>query len=281
VGYSLPADEDQDPELARVMHYSEGTNSSQSDSSTVGGARGSGHAAGGSRSLSEGEGGSHATSTGRALTLTDSEVDTETFGTSNGTSKSHAVQHSHANGRAVQRAETEQSTTGASRSLSDGETPSESETWGVNRSVSTVPFYEIEQRLRVSNIEYVSREEQAILHIQQMKYQQQAQCMLSVPMNPEAAFFQFDWRKPVWISDEHRAADHVRVYAPACHTARVQFDDIIDAEVREVKKRKEVAAFPSPIPVEGPTESEPETEKALWDRWHEMSSGRKPRQEKS
>src|SRR4029453_7205960 len=101
----------------------------------------------------------------------------------------HTVQRAHITGRAVQHGENEQVTNGLSRAVQHGETPSESQTWGVNRSVSIVPFYEIEQRLRVSNIEYVSREEQAILHIQQMQNQQIAECMLKVPMNPQAAFF--------------------------------------------------------------------------------------------
>jgi len=279
LGYTLPAEEDNDPELAKVFHYSSGTNSQQSATSSVGGARARAHGAGGNHAQTEGVGGTHATSNGRALSTADSEVDSEIYGSSTGSSKSHAVQRAHITGRAVQHGENEQVTNGASRAVQHGETPSESETWGVNRSISTVPFYEIDQRLRVSNIEYVSREEQAIQHIQQMKYQQQAECMLSVPMNPEAVFFSFDWRKPVWISDEQRDAAHAYVYAPACHTARVQFDDVIDAEeVREIRKRKQVAALPSPVPVDAP--ADPAREAELWDSWHDMGHGRKRRQEK-
>jgi hypothetical protein len=280
LGYTLPADEDDDPELAKVFHYSTGTNSQQSTSSNVGGARGRTHGAGGNHSQTDGVGGTHATSNGHALSTGESEVDSETHGNTTGNTKSHTVQRAHITGRAVQHGENEQVTNGLSRAVQHGETPSESETWGVNRSVSIVPFYEIEQRLRVSNIEYVSREEQAILHIQEMKYQQIAECMLSVPMNPEAAFFRFDWRTPLWISDELQEAEHAVVYDKPCHSPRAQHEEIIDVQAREVRKPKQVAAIHSPVPVEVPTDSDPETEKALWDRWHQMSSGRKHRQEK-
>jgi hypothetical protein len=278
LGYTLPADEDNDPELAKVYHHSSGTNSQQSDSSSVGGARARGHGTGVNRSQTEGEGGSHAMSNGRALTTADSEVDTETYGSSTGNTKSHTVQRTHGTGRAVLHGENEQVANGTSRAVSQGETPSESETWGVNRSVSTVPFHEIEQCLRVSNIEYVSREEQGILNIRQMKYQQIAECMLSVPMHPKAAFFHFDWRESLWISDELREADHALVYDRPYHTPRVQHTDVIEGEAREVRTPKGVRALPSPAPADAP--ADPEAEAALWEHWLNMGHGRKRRQEK-
>src|SRR5262249_17916904 len=157
------------------------------------------HAAGGSRGQTEGVGGTLATSTGRAITTAEIETDSDSYSRSSGRTQTHARQRSRSNGRALQLGESEQVSDGTAHAVSHGETPSENESWSENRSVSTVPFYEIDQRLRVSSIEYVSREEQAIEHIQEMKYRRVAECMLSVPMNPNVAFFRFDWKQALWI----------------------------------------------------------------------------------
>jgi len=51
--------------------------------------------------------------------------------------------------------------------------------------------------------------------------------------------------------------------------------DVVDVEVREIRKRKSIVALPSPAPVDAP--ANPDAEAALWERWHTMSR----RQEKS
>jgi hypothetical protein len=240
IGYTLPAFGGGFPDQ---YDYSFGNNTSQAVASGAGGARALVHTAGGSRATMRGVGGAHALITGHATMTAETNSEAETLGTSRGRTNSQTAQQTHSDGLAVQFGQNEQVTDGASHALTRGLTATEGRSVGANRSVSVTPFHEVSQQLRASNIEYVSREEQAIQHIQQMKYRPTAHCMLSVPMKP-AAFFHFDWKQPVWIPERLRNTCQERVYTRPYHARCMQHGDVIEVEAREVGK-PQAAALPT------------------------------------
>lgn len=148
---------------------------------------------------------------------------TRSMSTSTSEAESESVTTDTSAGRslAYQQGTSEAETTGSSTAVTRGSTPSFSEEENWSTSESVVPFMEVEQRLRPSTIEYVSREEQAITHLQEMKFIPTGDCMASVPMNPVASFFSFDWIKPLRLSPDVRERNLSEVvHAKPIHSPR-------------------------------------------------------------
>jgi hypothetical protein len=203
-------------ELTTTNHETAGASTVFLASQSAGGSRVRSQSAGGSRAHASSHGGSrmHASTRGGARGVTHSA----SVSTSEAESESQTVSKTRGTSIAHQQGTSKVETTGATRSVSHGRTPSvaEEESWTTSESV--VPFMEIEQRLRPSSIEYVSRDEQAISHIQQMKFQRTGECMVSTPMNPAATFFRFDWIRPTSLSPQVRERNLERVHALPYHS---------------------------------------------------------------
>jgi hypothetical protein len=196
-------------ELTTTMNEAAGSSMAFVSGMSAGGSEVHAHGTGGSRMHASTRGGAHGIT--RSTSVSTSEAESESVATGESAGRSMAYQQGTSEAR----------TTGTSTAVTRGSTPSfsENESWSTSESV--VPFMEVEQRLRPSSIEYVSREEQAIGHIQQMKFIPTGDCMASVPMNPVASFFSFDWIKPLRLSPDVRDRNlQDEVYAKPIHSPR-------------------------------------------------------------
>ena len=241
-------------ELTTTLNEAAGSSMALVSGMSAGGSQVHAHGAGGSRMHASTRGGAHGVTRSMSVSTSEAESESMTTGTSAGRSL------------AYQQGTSEAETTGSSTAVTRGSTPSFSEEESWNSSESIVPFMEVEQRLRPSAIEYVSREEQAITHIQQMKFVPTGDAMVSVPMNPSASFFSFDWIKPLRLSPDVRERNLQQVHALPYHSPRAlpaphdiqEPVPIASASLKDVTPQQ--ALIPEMLPPEDTGDDEPDIE---------------------
>jgi hypothetical protein len=147
------------------------------------------------------------------------------------------------------------------------------------------PFYEYIREETETPV-FLTPEEQRLLEMQKLFRAKKQHMVVIAPENPDILV-----RAPTvddpFITKLQLAARlesihaDVQSYFTVEHhgggTAGGEVDgtDIVDVEeVEEVHTPQSVAALPSSAPTDNLTEAE------LWDRWHDMGHGRKPRHEK-
>jgi hypothetical protein len=112
---------------------------------------------------------------------------------------------------ALQRGTSEVVTTGTSRAVSHGRTPSWSEEESESVSETISPFHEYQREDIVSSRTYLTPEEQTLLAVQAMKAIPKAHFLLKTPES-SACFVQAPWVDEPWISKRTLAEKLERVY---------------------------------------------------------------------
>ena len=181
-----------------------GSNMTSSSMSSFGGATSHSNMKGGSRMQAKtrgnAAGNSESEMTGDSLARTSSEGEGET----DGESKTETEGKNHS------------TSTSETRSVTRGRSPSYSQTHGWSESEAITPFMEVRQRRNISNIAYVTPEEQTLEQIKEMKNIPIAHATLIVPLKP-AAVVKFPWVTRRHVPEAVRERGRARVYDRPYH----------------------------------------------------------------
>jgi hypothetical protein len=154
---------------------------------------------GGSRMHGSARGGAHGVTHSMSESTSETASESRTTGTTTGESL------------AFQRGTSEVETTGTSRAVTYGRTPSWTEEESEAESVTESPFHEYHREDIVSSRTFLTPEEQTLLSVQMMKALPMAHFVLKTPES-SACFMQAPWVDEPWISKRTLAEKLARVY---------------------------------------------------------------------
>jgi hypothetical protein len=236
-----------------------------------------------SRSSADTEGWSRSVQEGHGVAETQGESEAWTRGTNRSTTRGKTVTNS------------EQATDGYSDTVGHTDTHgiafTEGETITDGESVTLSPFYEY-RREEIETPTFLTPEEQKLLVMQKLaripkmhflvKAPESADCIIRAPFVADpsitrrrlAAGLETVYSSaPCYTTLEQRGNENIAGRGDHGASGVTGNGDVVDVEVREVRKQKSGAALPSPAPSDAPTDAE--TEAALWERWVPGSSRRK------
>jgi hypothetical protein len=285
-----------DPEVIGLSEQN-GTSEGRSSSSGISGMRGSSTSHANSRMVSDSENESSSASFSSADTSGLSKSEGWSSGWTEGYGIAETQGESEAWARGTNRSITTGTTVTNSESVTDGYSDTvgktftrgtgftEGETITHGESVTMSPFYEY-RREEIETPTFLTPEEQKLLVMQKLacipkmhflvKAPESKDCIIRAPYVPDpiitkrllAAGLQYVYSALPCYTTLAQHDNENEVAPPGTgDAARHGDDDVIDAEVREVRKPKRARALPSPAPADA------ETEAALWERVKLMSHG--------
>jgi hypothetical protein len=206
LGHGVVTNPDGD-ELSITSNEMSGTSAVFMSGTSAGGSRAHASSHGGSRMRASTQGGAHGVTHSVSEGINESESESHTTGTTTGKSL------------ALQRGTSEVETTGTSRAITRGRTPSWSEEESESVSETVSPFHEYHREDIVSSRTYLTPEEQTRLAIQVLKAIPKAHFALKTPEST-AHLVQAPWVDEPRITSKKLEATLARVYAEPFYIPR-------------------------------------------------------------
>ncbi len=206
---------------SRGRGSSSGLGSASSQVLTTGESRRGDFRAGGEveRSSSEARG----TTNSRFSSATENSSETDSWSDSESRSAAHGISltkgRSASHGQSITHTQSEGVSESESHTEQQGQNHSRSagQTVGKTTSKALTPWYEYRKRWVVSSRQFLTKDEQMTLALQQVKAQPKAHFLLDVP-DHQAVFMRAPYVKTPWITARRRREGLERIYSQACYS---------------------------------------------------------------
>ena len=195
-----------------------------------------------SQSSSEARGSNHSQFSSATDVTTETHNSSESEVRTTGRSSTRTKGRHKSLGRSVTRSHSQGLSQSQSRGWQQGQSTSRSAgvTVGKTISKSLAPWYEYRKRRVVSSRQFLNKEEQMTLFLQQIQTLPQAHFLLKVP-NHEAIFVRAPFVKEPWISERRRRAAMEQIYNQSMYSTPEQI------AIEEQERRKHLQQLPPQV----------------------------------